>query len=65
MTAIEFCPGTRFVQLKGRAIAVTPDDRVYLVANGRAVELVPAPSPAPLNLPCEPMRMPVSQTTGD
>lgn len=36
----EFCAETRFVQIKRGAVAVTPDERVYLVRGGRAVELV-------------------------
>jgi hypothetical protein len=59
---VDFCPGTRFVQIKGAAVAVTPDERVYLVRGGRAVELVTrdddTPDPAAKGLP-------VAQDTGD
>jgi hypothetical protein len=39
--------GTRYLQVKGGAVAVTPDDRVYLSSNGVIVELVPAQAPPP------------------
>lgn len=37
---VDFCPGKRFLQIKRGAVAITPDERVYLVRGGRAVELV-------------------------
>lgn len=43
MTAITFPADTKWIQLKGAAVAVVlSTERVYLVREGRAVELVPA-----------------------
>jgi hypothetical protein len=38
---VELPVGTRFIQIRNAAVAVTPDERVYLVRNGAAIELVP------------------------
>jgi hypothetical protein len=54
---------TRCLQIKGGAIAVTKDDRVYLVRGGRAVELVAvADDDTP---PPEPMRYAPGELSGD
>jgi hypothetical protein len=50
---VRFDALTRYVQIKRGAVAVTADERVYLVRGGRAVELVAADDDTP---PPEPMR---------
>jgi hypothetical protein len=59
---LELPVGSRWIQLRGAAVAVTPDERVYLVRGGRAVELVSAVDPAALDeLPDASVSRPVAQ----
>jgi hypothetical protein len=53
---------TRWVQIKGGAVAITADERVYLVRGGRAVELVAADDDTP---PPEPMRFAPGELSHD
>jgi hypothetical protein len=63
---VDFCPGTRWLQIKRGAVAVTPDERVYLVRNGSAIELVPRRDSlaATDDTPSGVGSMPVSQEDG-
>jgi hypothetical protein len=60
---VRFDALTRYVQIKRGAVAITADERVYLVRGGRAVELVAvADDDTP---PPEPMRYAPGELSGD